>query len=93
MIHALPVRGADDRESTYTRTPRSAHTVSVRMPVGARVERHRRGKGCEYLGAALGGTWPGSFPSLVSYHRWNSKRTFKSKLVRASVCECVRVCV
>lgn len=81
MMHALPVRAVDDRESTYTRTPRSANTVSVRMPVSARVERHRRGKGREYLGAALVGTWPGLFPSLVTYHRWNSKRTFKSKLV------------
>lgn len=33
-------------------------------------------KGCEYLGAALGGTWPELSPSLVSYHRWNSRKDF-----------------
>lgn len=52
-MHALPVRGADDCEPTYTRTPRSANTVSVRMAVSARVERHRRGgeKGLRVLGS------------------------------------------
>lgn len=77
-MYALPMRVADDCEPTYTRTPRSANTVSERMPVSARVERHRAAgkKGCEYLGAALGGTWPELSPSLVSYHRWNLRKDF-----------------
>lgn len=54
ISHALPVFVCDDdHERTYSRTTRRANTVPVRLPVSARVERHRRGNAASSWGAAL----------------------------------------